>query len=463
MSNILVCPSCKKGLRTSAPVAAGKKIKCPACATLFAASGDGAAAAVQAKAPPPVLTKAAPVRQAKAARPVDVVEEVDDFDEPSPRRRRRDSDDRPVRRKKSGSMLGLIVGLCGGVALLAIFGVTAFVWPGFLLSGRASQARTLLAYVPADSTVVAGAQVGLVRKDPQFAASWNELQQKVTQLPDFPPEARELLNDADEIVVGTAGTNANATAVFAASTERPYDVEKVKRLAKAGAAVNVQGQTIYPTNNLIAGKQSFLALPTDKIMVLGVMPQEQFAKLLVEAPKARLHADLQEQIDHAHTALVWVGVRFDENIKQQLQKAQGQLGPAAMMLGPDGNNILAAIQRGKGALLAIDFRGQKLKVSVGMTCADGNDAGLLKTGVSNVWNAQAKQMIAMGDLFGAGVPGLSKLLAEVQQSFAVELRSTTVIASIEVNQDTLQQVSNAAQKNFVPPGGGFAPPFPKNR
>src|SRR5688572_22834242 len=130
------CPKCKKVLKTSAALAPGKKIKCPGCATVFAPPAeDDEATAVQA-APPAVK----PVRK-PAPPPPDDDDEVeaprrvpakararDDADEDS-----EDSDDRPAQRgkKKAGSK-GLLL-IRGGVgALLVIFAVTAFVWPGFL-------------------------------------------------------------------------------------------------------------------------------------------------------------------------------------------------------------------------------------------------------------------------------------------------------------------------------------------
>jgi hypothetical protein len=439
MSHILTCPGCRKVLRTSAPVF-GDKVTCPACAAVFAPSAGGAA--VDGAAPGIIAHR-------PAKRPDWLVDDLEDFNleprqvvvaaAPAPRRRS-----------------GLVLALGGGLALLVVLGTTALVWPGFLLSGRpASQARTLLAYVPTGSTVVAGAQIGLFRTDPQFAGNWNDLQQQIAQLRDFPAEARELLNDADEIVVAGAFDH-GGSAVFVGSTTVPYDADKVKRLAKAGPAIQVEGQTIYPTNNLIAGKASFLALPTDKVLVLGVMPPVEFAKLLGGADKSRLHPDLREQVDHAHDALVWVAARFDDNVKKKMIEAQAQFGPG-LFFAPDVPTMLGAVQRGKGALMSIDLGNQKLKLSMGVTCQDAADAGKMKAALDNFWNTQAKGLLAMGEAFGVFVPGLGKLIAEVEQTFTVEQRASTVIASVEANQDTLQQLLGALKKNGLVPGVGGLP------
>jgi hypothetical protein len=451
MSQLLVCPNCGKGLRTTMPALAGSRIKCPACATVFTAGDNEAAVAVQSRRPAPQASPAPP--QAKPRRSSGV---VDDFDDWAPSNRT-PSADRSIARKR-GSKLGLVLTLSGCLAVVAILSVTAFVWPGFLVPGRpASQARSLLVYVPSESPLIAGAQVGLFRKDPQFRASWNDLQQKVAQLPDFPPDARALLDDADEIIVA-GPTNLQGPAVFIGSTEQPYDPEKVKRLAKAGPPQVVDGQTVYPTENLVAGRVSFLALPSDRIIVLGLMPREDFAKLLAGAGKNRLHPDLQEQVDHAHTGFAWVAARFDDGVKQQMAQLNAQFGPMAFLFGPDVPNLIALTQRAKGALLSVDLGNQKLKLSVGVTCATEADAGQFKLATTNVWNGQAKILLGLAPLGEAFVPGLGKLAGEVEKSFMVEQKANTALLSVELNQDTLQELANAVQKKGFNAGG--LPPFP---
>jgi hypothetical protein len=420
-------------------VSGDKKVTCPACATVFAPSAGGGLGVGDRETP-------GVIAQRPSRRPGWLVDDLDDFDV-RPRQLVVATTPAPPGRKR-----GLVLAISGGLALLLVLATTALVWPGFLIPGRpASQARTLLAYVPPNSTVVAGAQIGLFRTDPQFAGNWNELQQQIAQLRDFPPEARDLLNDADEIVVAGAFDH-GGSAVFVASTTAPYDADKVKRLAKAGPAIRVEGQTIYPTDDLIAGKDSFLALPSDKLLILGVMPAVDLAKLLAAADNSRLHPDLQEQVDHAHDALVWVAARFDDNVKKKMAEAHVKAGPM-LLFAPDLMTVLPAVQRGKGALMAIDLGDQKLKLSMGVTCQDGADAEKMKAALDKFWNTQAKQWLAVGMI----MPGVGKLVAEVEQTFRLEQRATTVIASVEANQQTLQELLSTLKKNGLVPGVGGLP------
>jgi hypothetical protein len=195
-------------------------------------------------------------------------------------------------------------------------------------------------------------------------------------------------------------------------------------------------------------------MPTKRIAVLGFMPNEELAKLVAGAGAPRLHPDLQEQIGHVQNSLIWVAARFDEATKQQIQKAQQDLGPMAGMLGPDLPSIIGIVGRGKGAIASLEFTNNKLKLSAGVTCNDANDATQLRNGVTNLWNTQVKQFMALAQMMGGaqGGPPIGNLLNEVTGSFTVELRGNTAIASVQVSNDTLQAIANAMPQGGM---GGF--------
>jgi hypothetical protein len=229
------CPDCHAVLKTANPIPAGKRIKCPKCNTVFAVPAEDArpkpAAAVQGKPRPqaPPLRKPAPpddddANGASPPRPARKTVPVDDYDDDDggepiarkPLRKRApvddlddreeedDDEDRPKRKsskkrgkKKSGN--GMLIGIIAGslVLLLAVGGVGALVWPGFLLSSKDKDTakgksggkdqtgpavaginegtgnENPLAYVPADSTVIAGADVGAIWNMP-FAAQMEQ-------------------------------------------------------------------------------------------------------------------------------------------------------------------------------------------------------------------------------------------------------------------------------------------------
>src|SRR5262249_32305818 len=138
-----ICPECQRVLRTPGPLPSGKKIRCPACNTIFAPSLDEPrpASPVRSRTEPDYPRRreeAYDDRPAPRRRPAD--DYTDDFaPRRAPARRRPDDyddydDDRPRRRKKKGG--GLMLVLAGTATLLLVGGflVAAFLWPGFLRS-----------------------------------------------------------------------------------------------------------------------------------------------------------------------------------------------------------------------------------------------------------------------------------------------------------------------------------------
>jgi hypothetical protein len=137
----VTCPNCAKVLRLSARPASGKKIKCPACSEPFLPDLEDDDTAIQEK--PSVKAKSASNKSGgKKSR--------DQEDDSPPKKRQRDEDededDRPAKKKKKakkagGSMLLIILLLLGGGFLVLTcggVGLTAFVWPGFML-GKAEK------------------------------------------------------------------------------------------------------------------------------------------------------------------------------------------------------------------------------------------------------------------------------------------------------------------------------------
>ena len=522
MAHLIVCPKCQKGLRSATPVPAGKRIKCPACQALFVTGGDAVNVAVQAKAPAPVVTKTSPLAPsgpragpkplAKRTAPVvDVVEvvedepprrrrenvddgdersrrrrpsDVDDEDDDRPRRRRDedhdDEDDRPRRRrkKKSDSNLGLILGIAGAFVVLLILVITGFGWPGFFLSGgrggggagavaaagpgavaaapggaaQAVQEPNLLAFVPADANFVVGVRLAEVRQVPQFQQAWNGVEQ---QLGFAPQEVRDLLNSTETfLIVGNFDRADVQTMILV--TAQPYDAARIKM--NLGQPITVQGQTIYPDRAAMNAQPTLIAMPSPKTFVITKMPQDQFAQLLASAAQGRVAPDLTSQVALVQRSLYWAALRFDDSLKQKMQPVLQNIGPNTPA---EVKTIATIAQRGKGLTAALDVAdNQRLKLSVGVTCNDANDAAQLKNAVQSFWTVQGKQLV---DLMNAAAPQIGKLMNEVSQSLTFEQRELTAALSLQINITTLQELGNAQQNPgfnlpFNPPGFNPAAP-----
>jgi phage FluMu protein Com len=129
------CPKCGKVLRTSTRPAQGKKIKCPECAEAFVPDLDDAEESTAIQERPSLTAKA----QSSSKNRAD-----DDGDDMPANKRGCDEDDdgRPPRKKRKanqksgGKIMLMVLFLLGGGGLFMVcagVGVTAFIWPGFLL------------------------------------------------------------------------------------------------------------------------------------------------------------------------------------------------------------------------------------------------------------------------------------------------------------------------------------------
>lgn len=407
MATHLVCPQCNKELRTGATPTPGMTIKCPACQTQFATGNDSPGAA-----------NSSPARAGR----------------------------------RYGFLLGATVCLAG------VFLFLGYVWPGFLRSGNRAQAaanqaqaRNLLAFLPASSSAVAGVHVGQVRQEPGLRNAWNALQRQLAQFQQMPREARDLVDDADMVLVA-GGTGPEAAPMVVLSTDHPFDPDKIKKIVGAGPGRDHQNVTVWPCAAVLAGKASCLALPTDRIAVLGFMPAQKLAAEVSAAAQPRLHGDLKAQIDQVSGSVIWAAIQFDEPTKQGLRKLEETVAPLALFV-PQIAVISPLVLRGKGGVITVDLADeQKVKLSIGFTCHDADDAAKLRAAALDLWLNQGKALLS---IIGAkGDPKLGKLLAEVSQTFDLEQRDNSVLLSVEVNQTTLDELLAALPAlNFAGLGG----------
>ncbi len=120
MANSFTCPKCDKLLKLSQSVAAGTKVKCPQCATIFAAPGDGDEDA-----------DVAPPRQ-RSRRDEEFYEDEDD--RPRPRRKKK---------KAGGGMPGWALGLIIGGPILLVLLIVGGIVLFLILSGNAARQQLI--------------------------------------------------------------------------------------------------------------------------------------------------------------------------------------------------------------------------------------------------------------------------------------------------------------------------------
>ena len=446
------CPKCKKVLKTAAPLAPGKKIKCPGCANVFAPPADDDAAV---QATPPAVK---PVRKPAPPPPDD-----DDEDEAPPRRpvakaktradedEEDDDDEAPARRtdkKKAGSKK--LIYILGGVGvLLILFVLTAFVWPGFLVgNGKKGgpiipggpKALDPLAFVPNNSDFVFGANLGSLRDKPE---QMKQLEDFLQQKGQMTPEQLEIFKNADRAVAAGSSLDPETSGILVFTSVAPLDAEKVRKAFGAGAGQQVEGKTLYQVANAgPKGRNGLVAMPDNKTVVVGSLAQPEFVKLL--EGKNKLPVDLQTQANTLRDNMFWGVV----NLEGLLADKKGELMALAAL--PGGQAAIPALQRARLGSISLDAPGD-LRLQIDLQCADDKDATQVQTFANSLWNQQAKPFLGFLPLMAGNQQGIILLVDDVGKNFKIERQGPTVSASVTVTEKTMKELEKINPEALLPP------------
>jgi len=501
-------------LKTKTEVPSGKKVKCPKCATIFAAAnGDAKASAVRPAGPPRVSVPpsgagAGERHTVRSGKPPAV----------STARRQPapvgdDEDERPARkrskkRKKQQNNRVLLLGLGGGGGFLLLgFVLTAFVWPGFLLSQkrpRAAQAapaevgaqkpaevaaqkpealpkgtgqEDLLNYVPRGCTAFAGIDVGKANENPSAKQQWT-MMLGLLQAQGLPPSLAEHVNDVDRVLVafnveesvGPGKIPGPPEGALILRMKNPYDPEKVRQLFKDITKADltpeqIKDMTIYHftvNNNQL---KPILHMPNDRVLVLAVAAPARLANLLTFTGVAPVVGPQSiAEIRGVDKSALWMALEVTPAVRATLAKLDAKM---LSDFAPELTPAVALLQNIKGVGLAGD-KGPNAKISYrfGVTCASNADSQLITTALQSFWDKKGKGMLS---LLKGGAGPMAPLLDEITTSLTVMNQGPQVILGLELTEQTVQAMATQPMQMLPFMGQGMArppqavPPVPATR
>ncbi len=502
------CPECDKQLKSSNPIAAGKKVRCPRCQTVFAipgqAGGNRPATPLKKGTPPVASRKAAPEdaeeetprnkraedniqgpRKVKAKardeeeeeeeeeeeRPPKKIakardeeeEERDEEEEERPRKKlakARDEDadqdqedeedeERPrkKKRKKEGGKMPLILGISGGAAVLLILVVTAFLWPGFLLSkakgpvpgpgpgpgpeGGGDGPDKVLAYAPANSTVLMGANIAAIRNLPIMAKRM-EMINKLLAAEGTPTEVIDLLQEVDQFIGAIPG-KLDKELIYAFSTRKPYDLEKIKKALKAGSSRSVKGKTVMKSE---LGPNVSLALPHPRVVLVSNYADAELGNLLTTS-KVNLPPEVQQQVQKLESALAWTLLMNQGEIKEGLMAFNPR---DVQRFLPGAEKLIPYLQNAKMFFLAVDPpENQVYPIRLGMLCAQETDAQAMKNQGPELFQ---NTLTLLRKIFAQkkDLAPYTAYLNEVGKTFKIEQQGNQVTASLQIAEKTIEEL-----------------------
>lgn len=446
------CPKCKKVLKTAAPLPAGKKVKCPACSQIFPVPAEASAeqTAVQAGKPvAPARPAAPPVQAAKRTRPDAEAAErasiaarkakaraaVDDEDE--------EEEERPARRrkKKGGSKNRLVLILSGVGVLLLLVVAAAFIWPGFLRSTptksnqRAVARQThvagqkdLLAYVPASTDLVVGADLAFLRNKPEVRQQFeNGLRQQGATA-----EHIEILNSVDRGILAMGGFGKRVRNVMAFNMLNPVDSEKMRTAFHAGPAQTIEGKAVSLIPAPDGKSNDYLAMPQEKTVVVGSMAQADFVTVL--DGNGKLAADMESLVNELRQKSLWAVVNLQAVVKEKAKEVD------SLNMVPEGAQAMPALKNAKLAAFSIDWdKGAKLQLDI--LCANEQDASQIESSAKAAWEKYGKPKLSDEATRLTKQPGseaLSLLAFETSTGLHIERQGAKVSATLAVGEGALK-------------------------
>jgi phage FluMu protein Com len=465
------CPNCKKVLKTATAIAAGKKVKCPACSQIFLMPAVEDKTAIQANKPSPPPRVPAPASAsdggAKRRRP-----DLDDDDEAprltSRKAKMRDEEDtdqpdeeeeRPARRrkkKKAASNKNLILILGGAGALVLLLAVAAFLWPGFLVGGKTkvAGARAVggvaaaldpLAFVPNNCDVVGGVNLAALRRQP---GAIEQMEKGLILSNKFNAEQVVLFKKMDRLILAGNSAEPGGNLVVVFSSLAALDPAQVREAFNAGSPEVVEGKTFHRLKSGPTPGRDLLAIPDSKTIVVATMPSPAFVKLL--AADGKLSSDMQAQVDTRSQKPLWAVVILPALMKDKSKQLDG------MAQLPGGAQAMPALKTARTLCFSIDAPSDT-RFQVDVQCANDKDAGLVEVFAKNLWEQQAKPALSALPLMFGKQPGgesIKMLIDDVNKNVQIQRQGSVVTASLTISEKTMNELdkfaANAAGANSAP-------------
>jgi hypothetical protein len=472
------CPDCDAVLKLKSPLPPGKKIKCPKCNSIFGTptNGDRASTAVRPKAEKlPVgrhhaVEEDEEVPRSRRAR----VEE----DEEMPVRSRRsrfeedeeDEDDRPSRRssrkrrKRQGSkvlLLSLLVG--GAVLLLGGFAFTAFLWPGFLLSrdvNRGTGNEEPLAFVPSDSNVIVGMDIGSLMQNTKVAGAieqfFNDVAANNNAFRDAKKETglefKDLFDHTILAMKAPKGNmNADPMVTIIAKSRVPFDQTKMRRSMKVDTRLTHKGKVYFRLKADGKNGATTAYMASDQIVILTNGPDSHMQSLIErDGTTVALNSDALSMIRTGEKKQFWMVVPFDETLKQEIQMGLNVAGP---FVPKELKTLVDALPQAKAAGAWGSFNQAGLEYTASLRCADANTATKVASSLQQaVRSIPNKQFLELTDK-----DLISSIKCESKGNDAIVTGKVGMVLVSQMAAEIQKQIRGQRMGGMRPPGGGFPP------
>ena len=362
------CPECQTNLKTSQRIGADQEVRCPKCGTVFPA--------------PPETSFSAPDDSR--------IEATSDFDESG-------SSEAFQNRSRSNRTKKILLASALIVALFTA-GTAYFVWHTIENWGRntGTGREDPLAFVPAESTLVMGVDMGALADHPAWAALIEKGIRDLNRTPIFWDDCKtntgvEFRDLFDHIILAFKLDGLNPSEpphlTLIAHSRLPFNQNRVRDSEKDMYRQVAEGKTYYERNDGNIMDLTRLYMPSDRILILSNLPQYDFETLLEKDRTEPLQTpDEVQRIRGLQENPFWAAFPFNGPTRQNLSRTTPIL---AKML-PDLAPILETFSHAKGAGALARWEEDKMALSLSLECDTEAAATKGSTRLQEYWDKHVK-------------------------------------------------------------------------
>jgi hypothetical protein len=234
-------------------------------------------------------------------------------------------------------------------------------------------------------------------------------------------------------------------------TKAPYDPDKIRKTLQADKAERVGGHLYYKIPRRAKGDMHGVAMPNNRVLILSDLPEPQLATILSGGGKQpslppETLTRLREMEKSSSYALFEMKGMFQQQFAQNL--------PMIGMMAPELQPIIPALQQAKALTFRMDHPiNQKVKVRVGVACANDGEAAQMANTLGNAWKTKLQPML--GIFTKQMPPQQASWLEDVKNTLSFGNEGSLAEASADLPQEMLEMV---ARGGFQMPGMGMAAP-----
>jgi hypothetical protein len=310
-------------------------------------------------------------------------------------------------RKRSGSNRTKKI-LLGSAMIVALFtaGTAYFVWHTIENWGRntGTGREDPLAFVPAESTLVMGVDMGALADHPAWAALIEKGIRDLNRTPLFWDDCKantgiEFRDLFDHVILAFKLDGLNATEpphlTLIAHSRLPFNQNRVRDSEKDMYRQEKEGKTYYDRNDGNIMDLTRLFMPSDRILILSNLPQYDFETLMEkDGTEPLLTPDEVRRIRGLQENPFWAAFPFHEPIRQNLARPS----PVLAKLLPDLASILETFSHTKGASAFARWDEDKMAVSLNLECDKEAAAGKGSIRLQEYWDKHHKEWKIPKDL-----------------------------------------------------------------